>query len=166
LFENSGWVCPNLNLPHCDFPYADHPCGFRASERMSDQPIGFLPHPIASAIGFHIAITTGDSISVSVGPNRSLPVLALDCALPSLIKAADAGLGRWACRVPERSSSIASPEPIGIAFTNIALPLAALCSPRLNWSVTSLIQASFSELYVKTNSIEFGLGVGAVESLF
>src|SRR5262249_62258674 len=60
----------------------------------------------------------------------------------------------------ESSSSIASPELIGIALTNMGLPFAVLWSPRLNRSVMSLIHASFSELYVNISSIAFGGGVG------
>jgi hypothetical protein len=40
--------------------------------------MGFLPHPRASAIGFHIAMTTGESMRVSVEETRSVPLFALD----------------------------------------------------------------------------------------
>src|SRR5215471_10812954 len=112
---------------------------------MSAQPIGFLPHPIASAIGFHMAVTTGESTRLSVGPTRSLPVRARDCALPILTKAADAGLVMWVLRVPARISSRHSPDPMGIAVTTICLPLLVLRRLRLKESVTSLIHFSFSE---------------------
>src|SRR5215471_19555699 len=103
---------------------------------MSDQPIGFLPHPIASAIGFHIAITTGESTRLSVEPIRSLPVFDRDSALPSLINAAEAGLAICACNRPERMLSIVSPEPIGSARTKICLPLGVFAPLRLKAPVT------------------------------
>src|SRR5271165_1819273 len=128
---------------------------------MSDHPIGFLPQPIASAMGFHIAMTTGESTRFSVELISSWPVLLCDLALPNLMKAPDAGLIRCGCRVPSRTSSMHSPEPMGIARTNIRLPPCARWSSRLNLSVTSLIQRSFSDPYVKINSMESG-GAGLV----
>src|SRR5262249_18040441 len=113
---------------------------------------GFLPQPIASAIGCHIAITTGESTRLSVAPIRSLPVLERDSALPSLMKAAEAGLAIWACSRPDRMLSIVSPEPIGKARTKIPLPLDVFVPLRLKEAVTSLIHFSFSEPYGKTNS--------------
>src|SRR5262249_31404284 len=94
LLLNWGCVCPNLKRPHCGYPYASQPFWLRASVRISDQPIGFLPQPRASAIGFHIAITTGESTRLSVEAIRSLPYLFCDWAFPSLMNAADAGLIR------------------------------------------------------------------------
>jgi len=55
---------------------------------MSDQPIGFLPQPKASAIGFHMAITTGERTRFSVGPIRSLAVLALGFRVPQFYESA------------------------------------------------------------------------------
>src|SRR4029077_13804350 len=99
---------------------------------MSAQPRGFLPQPIASAIGFHIAITTGDRTRLSVDAMRSLPVFERDSALPNLMNAPDAGLARCACRRPERILSMVSPEPIGSARTKMVLPLCVLALLRLN----------------------------------
>src|SRR5215470_15305504 len=112
---------------------------------MSDQPSGFLPQPMASAIGFHIAMTTGDSTRLSVEAIRSLPVLVRDSALPNLMNAAEAGLARCACRRPDRILSMVSPEPIGSARTKIGLPLCVFRPLRLKAAVTSLIHFSFSE---------------------
>jgi hypothetical protein len=58
---------------------------------MSAHPTGFLPHPMASAIGFHMAITTGDNTTFPAGVTRSLPNLDRDSALPSFTNAAEAG---------------------------------------------------------------------------
>src|SRR5215475_3231509 len=112
---------------------------------MSDHPIGFLLHPIASAIGFHIAITTGESTRLSVEPIRSLPVFDRDSVLPSLMKAAEAGLAMCASSRPDKMLSMVSPEPIGIARTKIGLPLGVFAPLRLNAAVTSLIHFSFSD---------------------
>src|SRR5689334_6836541 len=116
---------------------------------MSDHPMGFFPHPMASAMGFHMAITTGESTRLSVWPSRSWPVLERDWALPIFTKAADAGLVMWVLRLPERISSMHSPEPMGMARTKIRLPLDILRPLRLKESVTSAIHFSFSEPYVK-----------------
>src|SRR5215475_6906049 len=112
---------------------------------MSLQPSGFFPQPIASAIGFHMAITTGDKTKLSVEEMRSLPDLARDSALASLINAPEAGLTRWACILPERILSMDSPEPIGRARTKIGLPPEVFAPLWLNAAVTSLIHFSFSE---------------------
>src|SRR5271165_752621 len=120
--------------------------------RISDQPMGFLPQPSASAMGFHMAITTGDSTRLSVDPIRSLPYLLCDSELPSLIKALDAGLIMSGWFRPSRTSSIASPEPIGTARTKICLPPLVLWPARLKSLVTSVIHFSFSDPYVKTSS--------------
>src|SRR5215470_2723303 len=102
---------------------------------MSDHPRGFLPHPIASAIGFHMAITTGDNTRLSVAPMRSLPVFARDSALPSLMNAAEAGLARCALSRPDKMLSMVSPEPMGIARTKIGFPLGVFWPLRLNAAV-------------------------------
>src|SRR5262249_10243871 len=112
---------------------------------MSDHPMGFLPHPIASAICFHIAMTTGERTRLSVEPIRSLPVFDRDSAFPSLMNAADAGLAMCACNRPDKMLSIVSPEPMGIARTKIGLPLEVFAPLRLNAAVTSLIHFSFSD---------------------
>src|SRR5215831_11742123 len=128
---------------------------------MSDQPRGFLPHPIASAIGLHMAITTGDKTRLSVDAIKSFPVFARDSAFPSLMNAAEAGLARWACIRPERILSIDSPEPMGRARTKIVFPLCVFARLRLNAAVTSLIHFSFSEPYGKTSSSAPRGGAGA-----
>src|SRR5215470_5578264 len=107
---------------------------------MSDQPTGFLPQPMASAMGFHIAMTTGDRTRLSVEAIRSWPVFVRDSALPSLMNAAEAGLARCACSRPDRILSINSPEPIGTVRTKIVRPLRVFAPERLNVAVTSLIQ--------------------------
>src|SRR5215469_11746053 len=127
---------------------------------MSDQPIGFLPQSSASAIGFHIAITTGDNTRLSVGPIRSFPYLLCDWALPSLMNAPEAGLMTSGWRRPSITSSIASPEPIGIACTKIGLLLLVRWLSRLKLSVTSLIHFSFSEPYVNVSCTLSADGVG------
>src|SRR5208283_4978085 len=109
-----GCVCPNLNCPHWGYPYACHPFGLLASERMSAHPIGFLPQPNASAIGFHMAMTTGDSTRFSVELTKSLPVLLCDLAFPSLMNAPEAGLTMCAWVVPSKTASMHSPEPMGM----------------------------------------------------
>src|SRR5580692_520306 len=90
-----GRVCPNLNLPHSGWPYAPHPFGLRTTFAMSDQPIGFLPQPSDSAIGFHIAMTTGERTRLCVVPTRSLPYMLRERALPISMKADEAGLMIW-----------------------------------------------------------------------
>jgi hypothetical protein len=119
--------------------------GPRAKARTSLQPTGRRPQPIASAIGRHMAMTTGDSTRFFVSPIRSLPVRARDCALPSLRKAAEAGLVKWACRAPASRSSMSSPEPWGTASTWITLPEAVRWPPALKRALISLIHSSFSE---------------------
>ena len=89
---------------------------------MSLHPRGRPGQPRASAIGRHMAITTGESTRLRLSPTRSLPVRARDWALPSLRKAADAGLVRWAFRTPDSRSSISSPEPCATASTRMRLP--------------------------------------------
>src|SRR5215469_3878298 len=121
---------------------------------MSAQPMGFLPQPMASAIGFHIAITTGDSTRLSVLLIRSFPVLERDSAFPSLIKAAEAGLARCACSRPGRMLSIVSPGPMGMARTKMGFPLFVFALLRLNSLVTPVIHFSFSEPYGNTSSRE------------
>src|SRR5271157_5889589 len=59
-------------------------------------------------------------------------------------------------RVPSRISVMSSPEPIGIARTKMRLPPVARWSSRLNLSVTSVIQRSFSEPHVNSSSMESG----------
>src|SRR5262249_4656544 len=127
---------------------------------MSDQPMGFLPQPSASAMGFHIAITTGDNTRLSVGPIRSFPYLLCDCAFPSLMNAPEAGLMRSGWRRPSITSSMASPEPIGIACTKIGLLLLVRWFSRLKLSVAWLIHFSFSEPYVKVSCTLSADGVG------
>jgi hypothetical protein len=62
------------------------------SQRQNVGPANrFLPQQIASAIGFHIAMTTGDRTRLSVELTSSWPVLLCDSALPSLMKAAEEG---------------------------------------------------------------------------
>jgi hypothetical protein len=61
------------------------------------------------------------------------------------MKAAEAGLVRWALRPPASSSSIASPEPMGIARTTIVCPLVVFRPSRLKAAVVSSIQGCFSE---------------------
>src|SRR5215813_294961 len=119
---------------------------------MSLQPKGFFPQPIASAMGFHMAITTGDRTRLSVEVMRSFPDFARDSAFASLINAPDAGLTRCACILPERMLSMDSPEPIGKGRTNIGLPLEVFAPLRLNAAVASLIHFSFSEPYGKMSS--------------
>src|SRR5262249_61282074 len=92
FLAGGGCVCPNRNPPHRAWPYAAQPSGPRARSPTPRQPIGLLPQPMASAIGCHIAITTGESTRLRVEPTTSLPLLILDSALPSLMNAADAGL--------------------------------------------------------------------------
>src|SRR5215831_15576995 len=128
---------------------------------MSDHPMGFLPQPSASAMGFHIAITTGDNTRLSVEPIRSFPYLLCDCAFPSLMNAPEAGLMRSGWRRPSITSSMASPEPIGIACTKIGLLLLVRWFSRLKLSVTSLIHFSFSEPYVNVSCTLSADGVGA-----
>src|SRR5215468_5921035 len=119
---------------------------------MSLQPKGFLPQPIASAMGFHKAMTTGDKTRLSVEAMRSLPDFARDSAFASLINAAEAGLTRCACILPERMLSMDSPEPIGRVRTKIPLPPDVFTPLRLNAAVASLIHFSFSEPYGKMSS--------------
>src|SRR5271165_4099370 len=138
---------------------------------MSDQPSGRLPQPRASAMGFHMAMTTGDKTKLSVLPIKSLPVLARDSALPSLIKAADAGLAKCAWSCPERILSTVSPEPMGMARTKMVFPFGVLVLLRLNAAVTSAIHFSFSEPYGNTSSsaprgAEFDVSLAGTEGLW
>src|SRR5579872_1486959 len=146
LLLYSGLVWPNLNCPHCGKPYVAQPLRSRASASTSPHPMGFLPQPMACAIGFHMAITTGERTKLSVLASRSLPVLARDCAFACLINAADAGLSKCACCCPESTASISSPEPMGVALIKMRRPLAVLCPAPLKGPVTERIQFSFSEL--------------------
>ena len=144
---------PNLNEPHSGWPSASQPLGSRASFRTSAQPIGLSGHPSASAIGFQIAITTGESTRFFVSLTRSLPPApARDSALPSSMNAPDAGLSRWALRVPASTSSTASPEPIGVGLTRTRLPLTTWPAA-LYARVTSVIHCSFSEPYANSSTM-------------
>src|SRR5262245_28137347 len=113
--------------------------------------MGRLPQPRASAMGCHMAMTTGERTRFCVGPTRSLPVLVRESAFPSLMKAAEAGLIRSGWRAPERISSTTSPDPIGIAWTWIRFPAAVRWFPWLKAAVVSSIQFCFSDPYVKTS---------------
>src|SRR5262245_1124302 len=64
-FEYSGWVWPSFIAPHSGWPSLPQPAGSRLTARMSAQPIGLPGQPSTAAIGFHIAITIGDSTSGS-----------------------------------------------------------------------------------------------------
>jgi len=108
----------------------------------------------AAAIGFLIAINTGDRTRLSVSVIWSCPVFERDSAFPSLIKAAEAGLARCACSWPERMFSMVSPEPMGMARTKMGFPLFVFALLRLNSLVISVIHFSFSEPYGNTSSRE------------
>lgn len=74
LLLNSGWVCPNSKDPQRGKPREDQPLELLAILRTSAHPIGFFPHPNVSAMGLHIAITTGERTRLSVEATRSFPV--------------------------------------------------------------------------------------------
>jgi hypothetical protein len=98
-----------------------------------------------AAIGFHMAMTTGESTRFSVLGIKSLPVFARHCALPSRMKAADAGLVRWGFATPAMISSRHSPEPLGCAVTRMALPPPSFTPRLLKSAVAASTQACFSD---------------------
>src|SRR5262249_16516973 len=149
LLLNSGCVWPNLSLPHTSYSglMAFQPSGCLAKSRTSVQPTGLLGQPSDSAMGFHMAITTGERTKffVLVGSIRMLADLARASALPSSIKAPEAGLIKWALVRSLSTSSIDSPEPIAVALTWMRLPEEIRTLALLNAPVTSLSQFCFSE---------------------
>src|SRR5262249_39471322 len=130
--------------PHCGYLRAAQPSLLSARALRSLQPTGLPGQPSASAIGFHMAITTGLSTRFFVLPNNSLPPLALASALPRMMNALLAGLLRWALRFSVSNSSMHSPLPMGMAVTRM-VRAPTLAPDWLNAAVTSLIQVSFSE---------------------
>src|SRR4051812_4721094 len=68
--ENSGWQCPYLKRPHSGNPAEPHPLGLALTLRRSAHERFFLGQPSASAIGFHIARTTGERTSGSLLDER------------------------------------------------------------------------------------------------
>ena len=94
LLEYSGWVWPNLKVPHSGYPRVAQPFGSRASARMSDQPMAFSGQPSAYAIGFQMAITTGERTRFFVPLINSPAPLWRALALASSMNAPDAGLIR------------------------------------------------------------------------
>src|SRR5262245_21838311 len=92
--ESSGRVWPSLTTPHSGRPSEPQPFGSRLTLRMSAQPSCLLGQPSASAIGFHIAITIGDSTSGSPASAIGLVCASRDghAWLSSAMYAPDAGL--------------------------------------------------------------------------
>src|ERR1700730_5516235 len=78
LLLEPGLVWPNLNVAHSGRPCAAQPWGSRARPKISDQPPGSYLQPMSSAMGCHMAMTTGESSRFCVGLTRSFPVLARD----------------------------------------------------------------------------------------
>src|SRR5690606_8353966 len=74
--EKCGLVLPSRNRPHSGCPYLAQPSGSLARLRMSDQPIFLSGQPRASAMGFGMAITSGevaiDGLSADTRLARSL----------------------------------------------------------------------------------------------
>src|SRR5262249_59025520 len=102
--------------------------GSRLTGRISAHPIGLPGQPSTCAIGFHIAITIGDSTSGSPAGAIGLVWPSRDCQawLSSVTYAPDAGLyttGFWA---PPRIAVVASPDPIGLAGPPVTPPPAPL----------------------------------------
>src|SRR5207253_10538812 len=73
----SGSVWPQLKRPHSGWPYLPQPCGSLIRASISLQPIGLFGQPSASAIGFHIEMTTG--VSTSGLADLAMLALPLSC---------------------------------------------------------------------------------------
>src|SRR5258706_3163791 len=100
-----------------------------ANCEMSDQPSGLSGQPRASAMGRHMAMTTGLRTSLSGVPviRSSLWVLR-QAAFSTGIYRPEAGLQTVGCDAPEIIMSPDSTEPRAMAVTPISLPEAEFCS--------------------------------------
>ena len=133
--------------PTRGWPSAAQPCGVARQRRArrSSRP-ACCRQPSASAIGFHIAMTTGESTRFSVGADQVLArSCARDCALPSLMNAADAGLVRCACRAPGEQLVDALARAHRDRRDRDDVSARRLRRGALKTSVVSLIHFSFSE---------------------
>jgi hypothetical protein len=110
---------------------------------MSAQPIGLPGQPSTCAIGFHIAITIGDSTSGSPAGAIGLVWPSRDCQawLSSVTYAPDAGLYTAGFCEPARIAAVASPEPLGLAVTWITLP------PVTAWLALNALTCSSSQVF-------------------
>src|SRR5262245_41581462 len=107
--DYSGCVCPSLTAPHSGRFFAAQPFGSLLTARMSFQPRALSGQPSACAIGFHIAITSGDSTSGSPAGAIGLGWLRCQPSLSSVTYALDAGLNTTGWSLPSRIAVIASP---------------------------------------------------------
>src|SRR5260221_12844767 len=121
---------------------------------MSAEPRSLLGQPSAVAIGFHIAITIGDSTSGSLAGASGLVDLCCTahCWSSSARYAVDAGEYTCALNVPSRIAVDASPEPYDFASTTIGLPPTFGCVAR-NAGISSSSHAFFSLEYANRSVI-------------
>src|SRR5262245_58552737 len=110
------------------------------------QPSALVGQPSASAIGFHIAITIGDSTIGSPGGASGLVRDGRSCQvwLSSVRYAPDAGLNTTGCSLPSRIAVIASPEPIALPLTAIGRPSWVRGDVRWNAAICCSSQVFFS----------------------
>src|ERR671933_385265 len=120
----SGSVWPQVKRPHSGWPYLAHPCASVLSASKSCQAIGFLGQPRASAIGFHIAITTG----VRTSGRLETATCWLPCScLSTSNHALSDGVQTAGLSVPCLISVRASPDDLLIPSTTIGLPSTVGC---------------------------------------
>src|SRR5258708_39240501 len=115
---------------------------------MSDQPSGLPGQPSASAIGRHMAITTGlNTRLLGVPVTRSSLWVLRQAAFSTGIYRAEAGLHTVACTWPDTIISPDSSEPSAVALMLITLPLAVLCCSELYCLTSGARHCCFSEPY-------------------
>ena len=118
---------PSLNSPHWGLPYRAQPSFEVARAAMSAQPTDLAGHPSASAIGFHVAMTTGERTSGGASPTSLFspppsPCFSAQRAFRTSTRREDAGDQTWASLWPARIASIDSADPSATASIRIGFP--------------------------------------------
>src|ERR1700682_2020403 len=119
----SGGVWPSLKLPTSGCPRAAQPFPALTRSR-SDQPSCFSGQPSACAIGFHMAMTMGESTTGSPAGQTAFvrPGVESHAWLSNVTYAPEAGLKTVGLSAPETMACIASPEPMGRASMRMGRP--------------------------------------------
>src|ERR1700753_197323 len=127
---------------------------------MYAQPSAFFGQPSASAIGFHIAITTGKITTESpCGAIAALcPGFESHASFKSVRYASDAGLNTAGSTRSSKMSCIASPEPIALPSTVNGAPDASFGFVLLNSAICSSSHCFFSLLYTTSTRSAAPLG--------
>src|SRR5579883_1916765 len=117
--------------------------------------IAFCGQPRASAIGRHIAMTTGlftrEGFSLALVPTMVVPYLCCHCSLRRMSQTLPAGLQMSGLIVPSIMLCMDWPEPsLGMVCTVIGPSQAVRCC-WLKLAMTSFIQACFSVVYARVS---------------